>query len=221
MRIQGIVLGIIALVTVAVTNAVALTTETQTLGKSMVSSQIAPDFNLTCGDGHRIIAIQTESSTSAILRIKVVCNGIDSTGAWSSARTFPGWSNRYRDGEYPNPAPTFDDQGCPTNQYVVGINAYLAVPPSPSNTPVGPQYALMNQQIRRIQFACLPADGRRLTSGNKLTFKEVGASANGGAWAFPSSTLPDNYRCPVGGIASSMKGKVWGVLKTVRLACSY
>jgi hypothetical protein len=221
MRIPGSVLGAIALVIGTATSSVALTTETPTLGKSAVSSQIAPDFNLTCGDGHRIIAIQTESSTSAILRIKVVCNGIDSTGAWSSGRTFPGWSNRYRDGMYPNPDPTFEDQGCPTNQYVVGINAYLAVPPSPSNTPVGPQYALMNQQIRRIQFACLPADGRRLTSGIKLTFKEVGASATGGAWAFAPSSLPQDYRCPVGGIASSMKGKVMGVLKTVRLTCSY
>lgn len=222
-------LGLMVLVFGCAANSWAQAVQTPTLGRSPVGSPlapgVAPGFNLTCAPGHRVTGIKAESSSDKILRIGFVCTAIGPSGGYLiNDQGVPVLSSSGWSGELPanlSPAPTLTADRCPDNFYVVGINAYLAVPPPPSNKPVGPQYALLNQYIRRIQFGCLAANGKRIAIGNPPVFREIGAAATGGAWAFPSGTLPDNRRCPVGGIGFGLKGVAVSGLRTLSLLCDY
>jgi hypothetical protein len=229
MRALRCVLGMSVLVFGCVADSWAQAVQTPTLGRSPVGSPLAPGvtpgFNLTCAPGHRVTGIKAESSGDTILRIGFVCTAIGPNGGYLiNEQGVPVLSSSGWSGELPanlSPAPILTGERCPDNFYVVGINAYLAVPPPPPNTLAGPQYAQLNQYIRRIQFGCLAANGKRIAIGNPPVFREIGTAATGGAWAFPSGNLPDNRRCPVGGIGFGLKGVAFSGLRTLSLVCDY
>ena len=112
------------------------------------------------------------------------------------------------------------DWGSVPGQFLCcGYQRLFGRPAVSPDVPASPQYALGNQFIKRIQFGCLAANGKRIAVGNPPIFREVGAPATRGAWAFPSASLPNDRRCPVGGIAFGMKGTVFAGLRTLQLVC--